>query len=287
MICAFPISSHKTINGQRFNYEYPCGQCLPCRITKRQEWTGRILLESLQHEENWFITLTYSNENLPADGSLSKRDLQLFFKRLRKRLGRFRYFAVGEYGTRTKRAHYHAIIFGLSSRYFTDESLSEIWGKGFTTLSEFTSGRAEYAANYTTKKIANWNSEANLDYHTTPEFAVMSRKPAIGSWVLESISKALHINNQRILTVGDTQITFDQLQTFRFNGKVYPLGKTFKAKIQEYLGTTELEKFSRMDYKHQEYLEYPELRAERLDKQRQALKNAQRTKQKIRSRQQL
>ena len=52
---------------------------------------------------------------LPQNGSLVKKDLQLFFKRLRKNLnGRsIKYFACGEYGDEKQRPHYHAIIFGV------------------------------------------------------------------------------------------------------------------------------------------------------------------------------
>jgi hypothetical protein len=45
-----------------------------------------------------------------------KRDLQLFFKRLRKAYPdvKLRYFACGKYGEQFARPHYHVILFGKS-----------------------------------------------------------------------------------------------------------------------------------------------------------------------------
>ena len=59
-----------------------------------------------------FLTLTYNNENLPKHG-VFKEEIQLFLKRLRISLDRLhykhnlRYFACAEYGSTSKRPHYH------------------------------------------------------------------------------------------------------------------------------------------------------------------------------------
>lgn len=79
--------------------------------------------EAQMHEENSFITLTYSEENIPSDGNLKPRDFDLFMKRLvqheryyakkEKRKKRpIRYYHCGEYGEHYGRPHYHAAIFG-------------------------------------------------------------------------------------------------------------------------------------------------------------------------------
>lgn len=99
--------------------DIPCGHCLECRLEYSRMWADRCMLEALDHKENCFITLTYDDLNIPlVDGvrpdtgevtkfkTLDKRDLQLFVKRLRKRLGgdvKIRYFACGEYGEQTLR----------------------------------------------------------------------------------------------------------------------------------------------------------------------------------------
>ena len=91
-----------------------CGQCIGCRIAKREAWAIRCVCESQMHLDNCFLTLTYDEESLPQYGSLEYRHVQLFFKRLRKKIGAFRYFVCGEYGPHGDRPHYHALIFGHS-----------------------------------------------------------------------------------------------------------------------------------------------------------------------------
>ena len=64
----------------------PCGQCLGCRLDKANDWAIRCVHEAKLHMHNCFITLTYNDDCLPADHSLHRDHLQLFFKRLRRYL---------------------------------------------------------------------------------------------------------------------------------------------------------------------------------------------------------
>lgn len=93
----------------------PCGKCMACRIARSREWTTRLIHELSYWDKASFVTLTYDNEHLPSDNSLSVRHWQLFMKRLRKQVEplKIKYFASGEYGDKFGRPHYHAIIFGL------------------------------------------------------------------------------------------------------------------------------------------------------------------------------
>lgn len=105
----------------------PCGKCINCRLAYSRRWADRIVLESMYHEESWFVTLTYNDFFVPESKfiddntgevishlSLYKRDVQLFLKRLREMLDYpIRFFCAGEYGSKTLRPHYHLIIFGL------------------------------------------------------------------------------------------------------------------------------------------------------------------------------
>lgn len=111
MKCLAPI----TVNGRQFN----CGRCINCRVNYTSMWSLRLLYELSEYDGASFITLTYSDEFRP--GELRKKDLQDFWKRLRRNLSaelhefapKLRYYACGEYGSTTKREHYHAIVFGL------------------------------------------------------------------------------------------------------------------------------------------------------------------------------
>ena len=90
MKCTSPFK--KVIDG--VIRELPCGQCMACRLNHARMWSIRISHEASCHTHNVFLTLTYDDEHLPSDGSVHKRDLQLFFKRLRKELkgAKLRYF---------------------------------------------------------------------------------------------------------------------------------------------------------------------------------------------------
>lgn len=121
MRCLRPL---KLSNGLQVN----CGFCRACRVNRSSAWTLRLLYEFENWKEASFITLTYSDEEIPEDFGLCKRDLQLFLKRLRERFRyigvKIRYFAVGEYGLDNRsmpigiehgRPHYHLIVFGVDA----------------------------------------------------------------------------------------------------------------------------------------------------------------------------
>ena len=116
MPCYYPLqgwrSKELTKNGKRaivFDrkkgyvdqpLEVPCGQCIGCRLDRSRDWALRCIHEAQLHEDNSYITLTYDDDNLPANASLDKSDFQKFMKRLRKSLGdkKVRFFHCGEYG---------------------------------------------------------------------------------------------------------------------------------------------------------------------------------------------
>lgn len=94
-----------------------CGRCLLCRQSRGFEVGIRARCEAACYgaADSCFITLTVSDENMSRvfPGEVLRHEpWQLFAKRLRKRIGPFRFLMCGEYGDNTKRPHYHAIIFG-------------------------------------------------------------------------------------------------------------------------------------------------------------------------------
>lgn len=123
----------------------------------------------LQHEaaywdplQTTFYTFTYSPEYL-LDNSLHKRDLTLFFKRLRKWKypNRIKYFACGEYGEKQKRPHYHAILYGV---FYDDKSKVEsLWQKGFSYPGFFSPQSAKYVANYVLKSNSQSYASSALE----------------------------------------------------------------------------------------------------------------------------
>lgn len=175
----------------------PCRKCIGCRIDYSLSWATRMECEAKSHLDCSFITLTYSDDHLPKTGSLVKSDFQKFIKRLRKTYPNrnIKYYGVGEYGENTNRPHYHACIFGFNfeksqwnyhstnrhtkTKNFTSPSLQKLWTKGHSLVGEFNFKTAAYCARYVTKKI--YGEKAPEHYQgRLPEFALMSRKPAIG-----------------------------------------------------------------------------------------------------------
>lgn len=145
----------------------PCGKCDGCLLADARTWAIRAHHEASLHDQSCFVTLTFDDEHLPSDGKISKRDLQLFFKRLRKRsdIPDIRYLACGEYGDLTRRPHYHALIFGADfmdarARLWRDDQylhpvLNEVWGQGLATHAPLNFARCAYVAGYVTKKIGD------------------------------------------------------------------------------------------------------------------------------------
>lgn len=161
------------------------------------------------HDENCFVTLTYSDEHLPEDYGLSKAEVQKFNKRLRKKLSprKIRICYAGEYGDEGGRPHYHALIFNYAfladrkphtknregSILYTSEELSTLWGLGHCLIGELTFESAAYVARYCLKKVTGKNAEEAYSrvhpytgeiHQVQPEFFEPSRRPGIGiTWL--------------------------------------------------------------------------------------------------------
>lgn len=151
---------------KNYDIHVPCGRCRACRISRSREWAVRMIHETDFYEDTVFLTLTYNDEHLPRNNGLEKRELQNYFKRLRKSLKdlKIKYYASGEYGEKNGRPHYHAIIYGLSlkdheiqyrqgSYSCTGGKLYDAWHpRGFVTLGNVTYDSARYVADYIQKK---------------------------------------------------------------------------------------------------------------------------------------
>lgn len=169
----------------------PCGHCGACRHNRRTEWSFRIIQELKVSKNSYFLTLTYSEENLPwtdEGPTLVKTDFQLFMKRLRKHQSqitdyKLRYYCVGEYGTKTQRPHYHAIVFNLHQNTLKD--IPTIWGKGHTLAVQTN----EQTIHYVTKYHLNVDKHKSKDMQRIPEFTLMSRRPGIGYNYVETNGK--------------------------------------------------------------------------------------------------
>lgn len=127
----------------------PCRKCPKCRFVRAQRWKRRILDEAARAERVWFVTLTY--RSLPPDGVGQYRDVQLYLKRVRKVVPRFRFLCVAEKGTKKGRFHWHLLIFSGCGVKKTD--LRRKWPQGFTHARLASEGALSYVADYSAKSM--------------------------------------------------------------------------------------------------------------------------------------
>lgn len=178
--------------------EIPCGRCIGCRLEKSRQWAMRCVYEASLYESNSFVTLTYSDDNLPGLGSLVPDDLSAFMKRLRRRIEpeAVRFYGCGEYGSLTERPHYHAILFNYLPSDLDDEEvktadgtvktirrskfLDDVWGLGHVAVGSVTFESCAYVARYFLKKFTGPGAAEHYEGRV-PEFSRMSRRPGIAS----------------------------------------------------------------------------------------------------------
>lgn len=197
--------------------EYGCGQCLPCRINRRRMWTARLVLEMASSAmPTAFIGLTYHPKCLPEGGTLVPKHFDEFRQKLRNRIGRFRYYAVGEYGEKSGRAHYHVLVFG---NFPEEEFVQRCWKYGNVDVQVAGFLSTAYVAGYVTKKMTGKDDPRLAGRH--PEFARMSLKPGIGVPGLWGIMQWLY-SDQGAAFIGRNH---DVPKVVRFEGAIYPLGR--------------------------------------------------------------
>lgn len=220
MSCYRPLRAHRSLAGEVWigydptrdgrAFEVPCGRCIGCKLDRARAWSVRIVHEAKLYDHNLFATFTYCDDELPESRSLEYRDFQLFMKRMRKRIrgdvggpeGGYplRFFCAGEYGGRTGRPHFHAVLFNarfgdevrLSSGRLSSRLAEELWSHGAVVLDEVNQATAAYVAGYSLKKVHGarardfYEDVVNLRTgevsRRRPEFVTMSRRPGIGAW---------------------------------------------------------------------------------------------------------
>lgn len=227
----------------------PCGQCIGCRIGYSRQWAVRMMLEKEYSDNCYFLTLTYDDDHLtfeesfdprtritqapnmvthcdPDTGELldhmtlnrgPKSDLVKFNKRLRKKFGDgIRFYATGEYGSKTFRPHYHGIYFNLpledlkffmhdkKFNYYTSDTIARLWPFGFHLITEVSFETCAYVSRYVTKKATGEGAAEKYEkFGICPEYSIMSRRPGIGrQWFDEHGSDAYE---SYIITVSDSK----------------------------------------------------------------------------------
>lgn len=206
--CLSPIWV-KDPNKKDVKYQVPCSGCLDCKKRRISEWSFRLCQEARAATSAFFVTLTYDTKFVPISSTgcltFDKRHVQLFVKRLRKKVGNsgIKYYLCAEYGAKIMRPHYHMLLFNvelqalIGSRWakFVTYSpavflngrfrfSSELWQYGHITIGSVTEKSVGYVLKYLEKpKI----SDAE-DRHR--EFTLMSK--GLGKAYLTQVNVKWH-----------------------------------------------------------------------------------------------
>lgn len=177
----------------------PCGKCAFCLATRRSDWSTRLEYEAKKWLDKKFITLTYADPHLyflNGISQLHKPHLQNYFKRLRKAGYRLRYYAVGEYGSKTYRPHYHVLLFGS----IPENVLRKSWEFGNVHIGQVTAASVSYCLKY----VVNGRAKGMRIGRVRP-YATMSRKPGLGANYLTSQMIRWHQSKRKNYVLVDGQ----------------------------------------------------------------------------------
>lgn len=225
--CMFPYKVEKELyHNQKDRFvPVPCGKCPQCLKRRVASWSFRLEMESLLWNKQYFLTLTYNNENVPisTNGFLTLRpkDVTNFFKRLRKQAGKLRYYYCGEYGTSTKRPHYHIILFATSSLFESD--IESNWTHGSVYYGKVEPASIRYTVQYYDKGV--WQKQHVRD-DREPEFSRMSQ--GIGKNFLTTKQVKNFLDNPQKSFIYDVE------------GRKIAIPRYYKKRMYDYFGSSTL-----------------------------------------------
>lgn len=148
-----------------------------------------------------------------------KRDIQLFFKRLRKQVSKFdpsekiRYVVAAEYGPTTFRAHYHLLLFSDSQKLHKRlrEVVSSCWQNGYVYARRCS--KDDKASQYVSKYVVHPTDCPSIyQNQQIKPFFLCSKCPPIGSYkdstsdVVETLFKGTPFKR---CTTDDRKETYD------------------------------------------------------------------------------
>lgn len=215
----------------------PCRKCNICKETSTHEWMTRAHMEcATSCSVPYFITLTFSPENLPEDKSVHKEHIQDFMKRLRIHYDRkntphaIRYACCGEYGAQFGRPHYHITLWNLPNIYSHIEFiavLQKLWTFGFVQCKPANAGSIGYILKYMRKdsNIPYYINVHNEKVKCNKPFFLASRNKALGLQYLHDNARYLISNPSLSVEVLDPysgRILKTSLPHYLIN-KLYPM----------------------------------------------------------------
>lgn len=242
----------------------PCGMCSYCRMKYSLRWKQRLEQEFKDNTHAVFFTLTYSEKNVPLaylNGTemysddweetidvssilnlhdentdylysresfpfASKRDIQLFIKRVRKECYKYdteiRYYVISEYGPKTYRAHFHGILFYDGERV-TDkirEIVSSKWKLGFSDVKFAEQNASKYVSQYVS---GSTGLPLLYNFKAFKPFVLASRNKPIGfKYFSEDNEKDLFFSSATTYIRQDKQGEHEEPLPFYYRSKLFP-----------------------------------------------------------------
>lgn len=246
-IASFYIRNKTPFRQDQQYIQVPCGKCPDCIKRRASQWIFRLKQQDKISSSAYFVTLTYDENNIPLSDNgfmtLSKRDVQLFMKRLRKAHHpvKLKFYLAGEYGSQFKRPHYHLILFNANEKLIQSN-----WPFGLVDIGSVSGASVGYVCGYINKgKIV---PEHRRD-DRTPEFSLMSQ--GLGAnYLTTEIIDYHHRDPDRFYVVesGNTKISMpryyrDKIYTKRqqenYARNMLPIiAESEKVKIRNYVQRT-------------------------------------------------
>jgi len=155
-----------------------CRKCWQCEERIIDDWVGRCIAEKKSSRKAHSVTLTYGrDENGSPDhlraAVLTYSDVQTYIKLLRKHGYPCRYFAVGEYGSKKQRTHWHLLIFWQENHPPLEKLgariIEEHWPHGKSFYENVYPETIRYVCKYILKDKGTYQSHL-----------AMSKKPPLG-----------------------------------------------------------------------------------------------------------
>lgn len=153
-------------------FSVPCGKCPECLERRREDWTFRLKQQVKDSTYSYFVTMTFDDDHVQK---LNKKFLSNYFKRIRNEEKFLKYYAVGEYGNKNHRPHYHAIIFNVHSDIIVKKWSSDNRSMVSTNLGNLYFGDVtDESIHYVTGYLVNKDKDTYTDDDIKP-FALMSK----------------------------------------------------------------------------------------------------------------
>lgn len=233
----------------------PCRKCIGCKIEYINEWGKRGYLMSKTYQNNWFITLTYDDKNLPLTNegkpTIEPKDISRFINSLKKHFNRrkhngIKYICAREYGGRKKRPHYHLIFWNLpltdikktTIKNYKKEKIVEyspliekLWGKNNTKTSPniilpANLNTIKYTVAYSLKKL---KPKECIDERIEPERITFSR--GIGLPFFEKEWQEIYKHDK--ITIADKNSTYSTTPPKYFDKQLKKIDENLIKEIKE------------------------------------------------------